>query len=116
MDRIHYSGDSILTGTKIAHALIDYAQALAQTESSDTVVLPTVREDGGAGRSEFLVGPSSQLFSDAEDSEWADPIDSDLVDELSMKAERLRQFGSATPSVQAQPLEPGEGWSELDEF
>lgn len=116
MDRIHYAGDSILTGTKIAHALLDYAQALAGVGSSDTVRIPTVEANGEAGRSEILVGPSSQLISDAEESAWMDPVDEDLVDELSMKAERIRQFGSPAPSVQAQPLEEGDGWSTLDEF
>ena len=44
MDRIHYAGDSILTGTDIAHAMLEYARALAQVGSSATVEIPTVDE------------------------------------------------------------------------
>ena len=62
MDRIHYAGDSILTGTDIARALLAYAQALAVAGTSATVDIPVVNErDGSIGRSELLIGPASQL-------------------------------------------------------
>ena len=40
MHRIHYAGTSILTGSAIAIALVDYAQALAEVGSSATVDVP----------------------------------------------------------------------------
>ena len=68
MDRIHYAGDSILTGSEIARALLDYAQALAVAGTSATVDIPVVDEgDGSIGRSELLIGPASQLISDTEE-------------------------------------------------
>ncbi|MFG6503084.1 hypothetical protein [Microbacterium sp. P05] len=98
MDRIHYSGDSILTGTEIARAVLDYAQALAEMSSSDTVDIPTLSEDGTPGRSSLLLGPSSQLASDVEVSEHADISDDDLVRDLELRAGRVRQFGTTAPA------------------
>jgi hypothetical protein len=116
MDRIHYSGDSILTGSKIAHALLDYAQALAQVGTSDTVEVPTVHEDGTPGQSNILIGPSSQLISDVETSGFDDVVDDALVADLEGKADRLRRFGTSSPASEAHPIEPAVGWSEFDEL
>ena len=65
MERIHYAGDSILTGTDIARALLDYAQALALADRSDTVDIPIRREDGTVGTANMLIGPASQLVSES---------------------------------------------------
>jgi len=97
MDRIHYSGDSILTGTRIARALLDYAKALSQAETSDTVELPTLDEGGIPGRSVLLIGPASQIISDVEVSPHDDVVDEALVETLRAKAESLRRFGTSTP-------------------
>ena len=100
MDRIHYAGDSILTGTEIAHALLEYAQALAVAGTSATVDIPVVNEqDGSIGRSELLIGPASQLTSDSEESPYDDPIDHDLVTRMHDEAARLRQHGSHAPAA-----------------
>ena len=41
MDRIHCAGNSILTGSAIAAALLEYAEALAKVGTSATVEIPT---------------------------------------------------------------------------
>ena len=61
MHRIHYAGDSITTGSKIARALLEYAQALAQESASATVAVPTLEDNGARGQVELLIGPGSQL-------------------------------------------------------
>lgn len=100
MDRIHYAGDSILTGTEIAHALLEYAQALSQAGTSATVEIPMVDErDGSIGRSELLIGPASQLISDTEESPYDDAIDHALVTRMRDEAARLRQHGAHVPSA-----------------
>jgi hypothetical protein len=100
MDRIHYAGDSILTGTEIAHALLEYAQALAVAGTSATVDIPVVDErDGSIGRSELLIGPASQLISDTEQSPYEDVIDHDLVTRMHDEAARLRRHGAHVPSA-----------------
>jgi hypothetical protein len=99
MDRIHYAGDSILTGTEIAHALLEYAQALAVAGTSATVEIPVVERDGSIGRSELLIGPASQLISDTEESPYEDAIDHELVTRMHDEAARLRQHGAHVPSA-----------------
>ena len=99
MDRIHYAGDSILTGTSIARALLDYAQALAQVGTSATVDVPTLNDDGSSGRSEILIGPSSQLIASAEDSGYDDVVDEELVARMIEEAQRLRRNGSPSPTA-----------------
>jgi hypothetical protein len=64
MELIHYAGDSVLTGTDLAHALIDYAEALALKGSSATVEIPSRLDDGSIGTAHFLIGPASQLVSE----------------------------------------------------
>lgn len=64
MERIHYAGDSVLTGSELAHALLDYAEALALKGSSATVEIPSRLDDGSIGTANFLIGPASQLVSE----------------------------------------------------
>jgi hypothetical protein len=101
MDRIHYAGDSILTGSAIAKALLEYAEALAKVGASATVDIPTREADGSLGRSSLLVGPASQLIADAEVSEYDEVIDDALVAYFDKEAARLRGEGGPSHSVQA---------------
>jgi len=118
MDRIHYAGDSILTGTEIAHALLGYAQALAQVGSSATVEIPTIDEHGEVGRSEILVGPASQLMTDAVELEGDELVDVDLVADLRARTDDLHRFGVSQPAatVQGEDAPPADGWNEFDDL
>ena len=110
MHRLHYAGNSILTGTDIAHALLDYAQALAGASGSATVEIPTMHDDGTAGRSEILVGPASQLISDHEESDHEELVDEELVASLVEKAREVRLFGPEAPT--AEPMQDDDqDWS-----
>lgn len=80
MERIHYATGSILTGSDIARALVDYAEALARVSKSASVDIPTLHADGTIGRAKFLVGPASQLVSETEDSPYPEITDVELVD------------------------------------
>jgi hypothetical protein len=93
MDRIYYVGDSVLTGSAIAGALLEYAEALAKAQSAGTVAIPTRLADGAQGRSTFLVGPSSQIVSDTEHSDFAELVDDDLVNHLHDETRQLRFSG-----------------------
>ncbi|MCS5718725.1 hypothetical protein N1027_11335 [Herbiconiux sp. CPCC 205763] len=90
MDRIHYAGDSLLTGTEIARALLEYAKALAKTEQSATVDIPVRHDDGTVGRANFLVGPASQLVSESEASPFGELDDPALVDVLTKETLKLK--------------------------
>jgi hypothetical protein len=99
MDRIHYAGDSILTGSAIAKALLEYAEALAKVGASATVDIPTREDDGSIGRSKLLIGPSSQLISDAEENPFEEVVDDDIVAYFDREAARLRGPGGPRPRV-----------------
>ncbi|HYJ49998.1 MAG TPA: hypothetical protein VEX12_08785 [Microbacterium sp.] len=114
MDRIHYAGNSIVTGTAIARALLDYAQALAQVGASSTIDVPTLNEDGSPGRSEVLIGPSSQLISNEEQSEFDEVADEGLVTYMHQEAERLRHFGSPSPTAEIAKAETPPDWADYE--
>jgi hypothetical protein len=99
MDRVTYAGDSIVTGSAIAHALLDYAQALSQVGASGTVRIPTLEDDGRIGHAEILVGPASQLVSIAVATDFEEVSEGGLVEHLTHAAERLRREGAPTGEI-----------------
>ncbi|MCU1479278.1 MAG: hypothetical protein JWQ19_64 [Subtercola sp.] len=99
MERIHYASGSILTGTAIARALLEYAEALAEKNESATVDIPTRREDGSTGRANFLIGPSSQIVSDTEQSEFQELVDDDLVASFVESTRKLRHVNIVLPDA-----------------
>lgn len=101
MDRIHYVGDSVLTGSAIAEALLDLARALAQAQTAETVEIPTRLDDGAVGRSTLLLGPASQMVSDTEESVYDEIVDEELVRRLRDQTEGLAAVGR---SVVAAPI------------
>ncbi|MET1043286.1 MAG: hypothetical protein ABWX59_04070 [Microbacteriaceae bacterium] len=100
MRRVYYSSGSMLTGDAIAHAVLEYAEALAKDGRADIVEIPVVLASGGTGTATLLIGPTSQLASVTEESELRAPVDESLVNELHSRAMRL---GSPRPGTQ-QPL------------
>jgi hypothetical protein len=89
MDRIHYTGESVLTGSAIATALLAYAEALAKRGSSATVDIPCRRSDGSLGRVSLLIGPASQLVSEAEESALGEVVDEVTVADFERQTELL---------------------------
>ena len=62
MRRLHYSGDSVLVSDRTCKAVLRYARALAEADSSDVVSVPVVQE-GAVVLAHFLIGPASQIYS-----------------------------------------------------
>lgn len=92
MDRLYYSGDSVLTGSAIAKALLEYAGALADVRASATVRIPTRRADGSLGHSMVLIGPSSQLIADEEPGGHDELVDEQLVAFMAAETRKLRNI------------------------
>lgn len=90
MELIHYADGSIMTGTSIARAIVDYAQVLAANGSSASVDVPTREEGGSVGRATFLLGPASQIVAVAVDSEFDEVEDAGLVSRLVTETQRQR--------------------------
>lgn len=96
MRRIYYSSGSVLTDDAIAHAVLEYAEALAKDGRADIVEVPVVLTSGNPGTATMLIGPSSQLASVTEESEFATPQSDTLVEELKR---RTRLLGSPHPAT-----------------
>jgi hypothetical protein len=106
MERIHYAGSSVLTGSRIARSLVGYAEALALRKGAMSVDIPIRRASGELGRATLLIGPASQLFSETEDDGGEEIVDTALVERLTNEAARLgvsqpltEEGGSSAPQL-----------------
>ena len=81
MQRIHYSGASLVTGDDLARGVVEYAHVLAESGGSAQVTLPVRLKDGGIGSATLLIGPASQLVIVDELSPFAEVEAPDLVEE-----------------------------------
>ncbi|HWI31134.1 MAG TPA: hypothetical protein VNT50_06570 [Microbacterium sp.] len=89
MQRLHYTGDTVLLPDAVSEALLEYASALADTQASAVITVPIV-EGGVASYAEILLGPASQLY--ATHAEGVEEVAADvaLVDEIKLRTRRLR--------------------------
>jgi len=110
MERIHYAGNDVLTGTSISVALLEYARALGANDKSDTIEIPAIDDEGNRVTSRFLIGPASQLVADSEVSEYEEIEDEQLVAELRRKTAALNRPGARTEPATDSPM------SNLDEL
>jgi len=90
MKRILYSGGSVVTGDRVANAVLEYASELARQESSDTLQIPSVTEAGSAGRTQLLLGPASQFIVEEVETSVEDPTDEELVESIREKTAHLQ--------------------------
>lgn len=104
MKRIVYAGESIMTGDAVAGAVLEYGRALAEAGAADTITIPVVLGDGMQGEATLLIGPASQIITEAATSEVEELVDHAVVDELETRARSLVRT--------ARPLEerPRDGW------
>ena len=101
MQRIHYAGGDLLTGTDIADAIVDYAAALAGRRTAASIAIPVRTATGGVARAHLLIGPASQLVTEAVESEFEELTDEELVGRLrsattALSSTRPLVGGSAT--------------------
>lgn len=96
MKRIYYSSGSVLTGDKIADAVVHYAEALALRDTSDTVDIPVRLDTGATKRAQLLIGPASQLVVVPDPTEGDEPEDDDAIARMDDLAGKL---GVARPQA-----------------
>jgi hypothetical protein len=82
MERIHYAGGVLTTGSEIADAIVDYAAALAARRTAASVDIPVRTADGRTARAHLLIGPASQLVTEPIDTDHDELVDDDLVASL----------------------------------
>ncbi|MGO4691482.1 hypothetical protein [Glaciibacter sp. 2TAF33] len=82
MMRIFHTGGSILTGSDIGSALMDYSNALPSRRTNDLVDIPIIDEGGVPVRAQLTVGYGSPLVSVPASVDTPELVDPDEVDFL----------------------------------
>lgn len=119
MKYIVYGENKIMTGDRIAHAVLAYAAALGENGTTDIVDVPTADEYGQAVTAELLLGPASQVMVEVAPDDELEPEDDGLVAELvrrtaAVGGARFADAASAHSSeVPAAPPEPRPSSGEL---
>jgi hypothetical protein len=101
VQRVYFcTGTSFLTGDRIASSLLSYLKALGQTEEFDVVEVPTLRNDGSAGRTTLMLSPASQVSAEwlVADADTDEVTDEALVADLDAKAAHL--LGPHSPRME----------------
>jgi chaperonin GroEL (HSP60 family) len=106
MRTIIYAGGELVTGDAIAAALLDYAAALAESDTADTVDFPVRSDDGSTSTATILIGPASQIMLKEADHGVDELVDAVVVTQLSNAARSLRP--EAKPESEPSHVE----WSE----
>lgn len=115
MERIYYAGDRFLTGTDVAKALVEYAAALARQGSAAAIEIPVRHVDGTPGVVNFLVGPASQLVTEAVDGKDGEEeiLDEPLVARLqALTAELSPMHPVARPTSIDPEATSGYDWTD----
>jgi hypothetical protein len=89
VQRINYAAGSVVTGDRLAHAVVAYASALARNNASDLVSFPVLLDSGEIVHAEVLIGPASQVLVVPERSDHEEILDDDLAAELDTKTHAL---------------------------
>ncbi len=107
MKRIYYAGTSMVTGDRLAAALLGYAQALASNRSSTSIEMPVLLADGSPGIALVVLGPASEIV--AMPAPAGDAVVGEIVDDA-LEARLLmltRELGSPSPRESgSEPVAP----------
>jgi hypothetical protein len=90
MRRLHYAGGYVLIGDRTGKAVLRYARALADSQTSDVVSVPVITEGGSRAYAHLLIGPASQLFSTPVENSADDPVDDEVIRDLETATLRLQ--------------------------
>jgi hypothetical protein len=63
MQKLYYASGYVLLSDTMCDAVMDYAKALADTNTSDLVIVPSMSDEGVRGVTRLLLGPASQIFA-----------------------------------------------------
>jgi len=96
MMTLHYTGDTVLLDDDVCDAVLRYAQALADAQSSDVVAVP-MRTPDGEDVVEFLLGPSSQLYATHAAADIPERRHPEVVDDLDRRTRLLHPTAVVAP-------------------
>ncbi|TFD82802.1 hypothetical protein [Cryobacterium fucosi] len=86
MKRIFHPGGSVVTGSALADAVMDYAESLSGRSQVDMVDIPVLTDGGLPGRAQFLIGASSQLMSVTSEPVLRELVEGRTTDDLRRRA------------------------------
>lgn len=86
MKRIFHPGGSVVTGSDLADAVMEYAESLSGRSQVDVVDIPVLTDSGLPGRAQFLIGASSQLVSVTSEPILRELIESGTTEDLRRRA------------------------------
>ena len=86
MKRIFHAGGSVVTGSDLADAVLQYAERLSTRGQVEVVDIPVQGDGGQLGRAQFLIGAASQLTSVTSPASTRELVDSDITAGLRRKA------------------------------
>lgn len=89
MQRLHYTGDTLLVPDAVCEAILALASALADVQVSDVVRVPIVDEAGTLTEARMLIGPASQLYATPADDVTEIDVDPELVADIRRRTARL---------------------------
>jgi hypothetical protein len=107
MKRIFHGGGSMLTGTDLADAVLEYARMIGQRHSVELVEIPVVDEQGSTQRAQLLVGEGNPLVSVTSASSGSELSEPET-------AQRLRAQARGSGIVRAVPLTEDENENSSD--
>ncbi|MEO6199941.1 MAG: hypothetical protein ABIX44_02130 [Cryobacterium sp.] len=111
MKRIFYPGGSVLTGSELADAVLQYAEALSTRREVDVIDIPVVDAGGLAGRAQFLIGSDSQLVSVT-----ADAAEVELIEYGTTALLRRKAMDRAVMTPVGTTAEDHVDFAQFDEF
>ncbi|MCI4657780.1 hypothetical protein [Cryobacterium zhongshanensis] len=86
MKRIFHAGGSVVTGSDLADAVMQYAERLSTRGQVEVVDIPVLGDSGQVGRAQFLIGAASQLTSVTSPAGFRELVDLDITAGLRRKA------------------------------
>ncbi|GAA1952426.1 hypothetical protein [Microbacterium deminutum] len=98
MQRLHYAGDTIVISDEVSTALLAFAAALAEAQTSEVVAVPVLDELGIVTKVDILLGPASQLFATPVSGLREIETDGGLVADLRRRTSLLRPHAGTEQS------------------
>ena len=96
MQRLHYTGDTLLVPDAVCEAVMDFARVLAGTQTSDVVRVPVMDQSGMVTEAVLLIGPASQIYAmPAPDVSEID-VDPRVLEDIKRRAAKLAPARSGT--------------------
>ncbi len=107
MRQIIYANRSLLIGDGAADALLAYAALIAGTDSSDTLHLAALTDEGRSIAVTLLLDSGTALFAETATSELSEPDNAGALDYMRIQTERILAPGRGRPRPQERSTAEG---------